>query len=587
MKSRLSLVWRSRDRPTRRLFSRAVLLAAVAIAVQAVLAVGPSAAAARGRGSGLVLHVSAARNAYAVGDQVRLNISLINRTGARIWVDHLADGTVQIERLTRTAPGRHARAVAVQPRTSTVDFDEGLGSLLEQALRPVAPGSTVHESELSGPFPGGQALYGVDGAGSLPRLALYPLTAAGRYRLTLRYRFPTGPGAPAAAFKGASSTASVTFRLTQARAAGSDARSLATVLVTARHGRRLHTILVPDSVRDTAIGRTFASDLTDCLKRFQAPGGDPDHILPTLQNPRFPILIEPTLSPASSTSAYPQGSRSAPNGVPRIYGGSGVPVGSLIRWNPFDVSPYVGSTVPREPCASLYHELYHAYQNATASTDNRPYRGTRLPTREVLAVRAENDWRSRHGLPLRTSYATGWPYGIQLIPLPLTTPRSPSENPCDGSTNGNGQPCFLRIEVNGDEGTEPADTWGIGIVTIAPGTGQPTFAQSTTSGGFPSGSWASQFNDVPGCLNGDLAVDVCYQFAWTAPKTITLTAIPVPHGGYGESSPTWDSEFTHWGGDCSGSSKTCTLRIGSQKSTTGGYSLAVTAYFDATGTAVG
>ena len=564
----------------------AALCAAAAIATQAAPALLPSTAAARARARGLVLHATSGRAAYALGEQVRLNISLTNHTGRRIWLDDVADGTVQIERLTRRPPGRHARAVTVHPELSTIDFDEGLRSRLQRGLRRVAPNSTVHESELSGATFAGPALDGVLDAGSLPRVALYPLTRIGRYRLTLRYRFPASAGAPAAAFRGASSTATVTFRLTQARAARSAASDLAPAPGAVRAARLSHTILVPKSVRDTAIGRAFSSDLANCLSQFRAPGGDPDAILPTLTTRSFGSSSSRRSVPAARRAPYPQGSRLAPNGIPTIYGGSGQPVGSVIQWNPFDVSPYIGSTVLRDPCASLYHELYHAYQNATASTDNRNFPGTKIPTREVLAVRAENDWRSRHGLPLRTSYATGWPNETMAIPLPLTTPPPAPENPCNGRTNGNGQPCFLKIEVNGDEGTEPPHTWGIGIVTVTPGTGQPTFAQSTVGGGFEAGSWASQFNSVPGCLNGDLAVDVCYQFSWDAPTTITLTAIPVPQGGYGRGSPTWESKFIGWGGDCSGSSTTCTLHIGGQQSTTGSYSLSVTAFFDATSTGV-
>jgi hypothetical protein len=96
---------------------------------QAAPAILPATAAARGRERGLVLHVSAGHSSYAVGEQVELNIALINRTDAgRIWLDCLADGAVEIERLTRTAPGRHSRAVTVHPQMSTIDFDEGLGT---------------------------------------------------------------------------------------------------------------------------------------------------------------------------------------------------------------------------------------------------------------------------------------------------------------------------------------------------------------------------------------------------------------------------------------------------------------------------
>ena len=103
-----------------------------------------------------------------------------------------------------------------------------------------------------------------------------------------------------------------------------------------------------------------------------------------------------------------------------------MPVGSVISGTRSTSAPYIGSTVLRDPCASLYHELYHAYQNATPSTNNNNFPGTVIPTREVLAVRAENDWRSRHGLPLRTSYATGWPYGPRRFRCPSRRrPRRP------------------------------------------------------------------------------------------------------------------------------------------------------------------
>ena len=218
------------------------------------------------------------------------------------------------------------------------------------------------------------------------------------------------------------------FRLTQARVARSAASDVPRVSRRGESRAAEPHDFGPEVVRDTAIGRAFSSDLANCLGQFRAPGGDPDAILPTLYNPQFPIVLEPTLSPGSATIPYRQGSRLAPNGIPTIYGGSGKQVGSVIQWNPFDVSPYIGSTVLRDPCASLYHELYHAYQNATASTDNRNFPGTKIPTREVLAVRAENDWRSRHGLPLRTSYATGWPYQTLAIPLPLTMPPRARES---------------------------------------------------------------------------------------------------------------------------------------------------------------
>jgi hypothetical protein len=147
----------------------------------------------------------------------------------------------------------------------------------------------------------------------------------------------------------------------------------------------------------------------------------------------------------------------------------------------------------------------------------------------------------------------------------------------------------LQIEVNGDQYPGPEEEYGIGIVTVASGTGQPTIAESSSpAGGFPSGSWASQFNDDPGCWNGDESVGECYDFEWGSPQTVTLTAYPIPEGGTGTDQPSYDSQFVSWGGDCAdaGSSTTCTLQIDSQTSDTGSYGLSVVAYFQATTAAV-
>ena len=139
-------------------------------------------------------------------------------------------------------------------------------------------------------------------------------------------------------------------------------------------------------------------------------------------------------------------------------------------------------------------------------------------------------------------------------------------------------PCYLEIVVDGS--TYPsAQDWGDGIVSLRSSTPQPPM------NGFEPGSWAAQFNDDPGCYDGYDAVNVCHSAGtWSNPETVTVTEHAVPKGGFGGDSPPWASRFVKWGGDCAsaGESPSCTLHIGTQRSTAGGYSLSVTAYFQQT-----
>jgi len=82
--------------------------------------------------------------------------------------------------------------------------------------------------------------------------------------------------------------------------------------------------------------------------------------------------------------------------------GLGVGTGSMVRWdytNASDLEP----GVPRVPCASLLHELYHAYEDATGTAMyNMSPMGVSYT--EAMATAAENRYRASQGLPLRTRY---------------------------------------------------------------------------------------------------------------------------------------------------------------------------------------
>ena len=92
----------------------------------------------------------------------------------------------------------------------------------------------------------------------------------------------------------------------------------------------------------------FAGAVAGCMKKFEAPGGDPSGLLPRLKNPKTPkVTIVPTPG-ASNTFETPDVGR------PGQTKGA-----SAVTWNPTSTDPYEGD-VARDPCAALYHELNHA-----------------------------------------------------------------------------------------------------------------------------------------------------------------------------------------------------------------------------------
>ena len=160
-------------------------------------------------------------------------------------------------------------------------------------------------------------------------------------------------------------------------------------------------------------------------------------------------------------------------------------------------------------------------------------------------------------------------------------------------------PCAMTIGVDGFVPGTPARLWGVGIVTVTPAPTDNLAPFGRQGSGFTPGSWAAQFNSQYGCANGYTAVNICDGFAWNRSETLTLTAYPVPVGGYsanaspGSEAPSWPSVFVGWGGDCAsaGTSTTCTLHLGKQRSTAevagqSPYELHVTATFAAASTGV-
>ncbi|MET7457312.1 M91 family zinc metallopeptidase [Streptomyces sp. NPDC005574] len=77
---------------------------------------------------------------------------------------------------------------------------------------------------------------------------------------------------------------------------------------------------------------------------------------------------------------------------------------SIIAWNSTDTRPLSDGT-PSEPCAQLYHEMAHALDMSRGTLNlHRCRAAPRIMTDEVVAVFAENAYRSYRDLPVRTAY---------------------------------------------------------------------------------------------------------------------------------------------------------------------------------------
>jgi hypothetical protein len=146
----------------------------------------------------------------------------------------------------------------------------------------------------------------------------------------------------------------------------------------------------------------FQGRVLACFERFKAAGGETKAILDQLQQPspashRHTI----TLSGAgnSERATNPNQGNAQPNGTPTAGSDTGV------EWNPANVNPYADGT-PRDPCASLLHELKHAYDDDKGQSNPGEDDHTGIATDEVRAATEENRYRknAKPQLPQRRKY---------------------------------------------------------------------------------------------------------------------------------------------------------------------------------------
>jgi choice-of-anchor C domain-containing protein len=401
---------------------------------------------------------------------------LTNNSDTTQQVAGLVDGTLTIESLSLAGT-----PVGVTP--TAVFYDEPLASQLQSSLQNLDPGQSLTfywSTQLDGTSgASSQSFQTVQWSGDSNPALLSAVHQAGTYTLSAQYSFPSDLAPSGSTFIGPSNTASVEFtvgptpvlseapspilligpallllglvawrraRRTPRRrlaAVGFVAATLAAVSYQAPQAQA--TIVLP--VAGTAAagpGNAFLNAINNCLTKITDSGGEPAAILAALKAAAQTVEFQQILifvpapgvvPPVPPAGVVLDGANSANPAAPfagALMKANGTPGGgtnTIVKWDPNNANVIPGdpAAVRRDPCASLYHELVHAYEISNGMIQGAvvagkfvatPYNdgGTVLAasTAEVHATGAENVYRALNGLPRRTTYVAG-------EPLPLVT----------------------------------------------------------------------------------------------------------------------------------------------------------------------
>ncbi|MFJ1539437.1 VWD domain-containing protein [Micromonospora chalcea] len=394
------------------------LVTALGVLVTA-LATGAASAAAAPADGGLGLALRPGQADYRTGDQVRLDLTVTNTTGAACALATGPVGTVQITGVRRD--GRD-----VEPTLARSFHDDGIGAAATAGLTTVEPGATATVTSTGVRLRDGEVVLrsvaATPDGGGLD--TLWPVGAPGRYEVTAGY--VTLPVTAADLCAGATALRTSTFTVSD-DGGGTGGRRLWLVgggvlvllvvaLVTLLLVRRRHRptaaavalllvavgALVGGGTRPARAdygvdptagvpvsGVDFQAAVDGCLAGFALPAGDPSSLLPRLRDKKSPrVRIIPT---TGGSGAFE---------TPDSADGKG---SSTVTWNPTSTDPY-GDGVARDPCAALYHELNHADDISRDAVPQGECGGTGIRTAEVKATLAENRYRAAKGLPPRTEY---------------------------------------------------------------------------------------------------------------------------------------------------------------------------------------
>jgi hypothetical protein len=360
---------------------------------------------------------------FSTGEPVRLTFDVTNSSADACGLATEPDGTLRVVSLRRDGED-------VAPLLGNSYYSDGVANAIAASMTTVDPGSSiaVRVGSLSlGDTVLLRSVVPTASGGGLD--ALWPVSGAGRYELTVAYAVPPVDAATARCTGAAATTVTFTVggvaagavgvpwwvvavvvavvigvvvavvmfvrrRGRAPRGAGPAAAGImlllgvAVAVVTPGRPAQASYVIDPDGgipVRDV----DFRAAVEDCLARFRSPGGDPAGLLPRLEDPTTPqVTIIPVEGDSRtwSTPASPQG-----------------PGSSVITWDPISTDPY-GDGVPRDPCAALYHELVHADGFSTGTTAAGGCTIPGLSREEARATLIENTYRYLQGLRLRTEH---------------------------------------------------------------------------------------------------------------------------------------------------------------------------------------
>lgn len=155
--------------------------------------------------------------------------------------------------------------------------------------------------------------------------------------------------------------------------------------------------------------QAFKDQVNACLQIITETDVDPAEVLRQLRNSPRTTTIHETDANINSTDYTNSNDANSP-----AAGGTGNGSDTSIDWNPTNRTNEENGAggqpaTPRDPCASLMHELRHALDGANGTRDPRieppPPAPDGIKHNEIEACREENLYRKKHPpLPQRRQY---------------------------------------------------------------------------------------------------------------------------------------------------------------------------------------
>lgn len=413
------------ERPRRSRFGgmlRTVLCLGVAIIPAAALLIVSAPAAQAQEDNPLTLAITPSSQTVTSGAPVSLSLTLTNDGSSECEAASIADGSIVV-----AAYLQNGTDISSSAPTSISSPDNPLSTDILDSLESLGPDDSVSIpwTSLDNDLTGNQAFPAFTWAGDAdPDVQFLDTATPGTYEVEVYYLLPAIPGVPDDVCAQASNTATAT--ITVEPSGGKPSVSNASDTSPAPGVE----ISDPDAaVAASTPPTTFGKAVDACFKLFKRT--DPRGLLNAFslgqsRTPKLSVTIRyqtnqnynwfaPANRADATTTRSPVNVGAAPMGTGNGSNGS-------IYWNPTLKGQLEGGTTPvnRDPCASLYHEWFHAYEAGYGISDRRFMGG--IPLTEVNATRAENAYRRGQTLDPRTMYGrTPLPSTLNPVTLPTCT----------------------------------------------------------------------------------------------------------------------------------------------------------------------